>query len=171
MSPLTSNTNQSTMNNQRRTHTMIKTLTTTAIIAASALVASPAAAGRTECPEGFFYHTGTGECLLGARPVVPPPAPPRPMIDDGVIRYEDGVIRYDRNCPEGYAFNPGYIGGTGERCEPVTIDVTATVAPVDETPEPTVPALAPVSPPAVPLVAPLAAPRPPETVRQAEPRG
>jgi len=126
-----------------------KTLIATIILAASALASGPASA-IGECPEGFFYHVGTGECLRGDKPVVPPPAPPRPMVEDWVIRYEDGVIRYDRNCPEGHAFNLGYIGGTGERCEPLAVVVTTTAAPVEETLESTAPeATPPASPPAV----------------------
>jgi len=128
---------------------MIKTLTTTAIIAASALVASPAAA--------------TGECYTGEYQgapieVCPPPIPDPTNCYTG--RYQ--------GAPQEVCMPTGWVPDADWTIdgEPLVIHVSKDYVIPDAVDvivaQPTV---APASP------VPATAPRSPETVRQAEPRG
>ena len=100
------------------------------------------------CLEGFFYHAGEGVCYPGSTPVVAPPAP----AITGV------VVQYDRNCADGFAFNQGYIGGSGERCVPVA---TVPTPPAEDVVEAKGPPAVSTGMPSVPPTAPTDAQTPP----------
>jgi len=91
-------------------------------------------------------------------PTVPPPppttTPPAPVVTlattPPVVTTTTWVpFRYDRNCADGFAFNQGYIGGWGERCEPTT----PTKTPPPATPDASPPVATPPTPPAEVVVA------------------
>ena len=137
------------MNNQRRTHTMIKTLTATAIVAAAVLVGSPAAA-TDECYTGQYQGAPIEVC--------PPPIPDPTNCYTGWYQGAPQEVCMPTGWVPGadWTFNgqPLVIHVSKDYVAPVVVDVVV-VAPM-------------VAAPTVAKV--VRAVWAPETVRQAEPR-